>query len=67
MARATERPFGVSFAAGWAAITGVVLLLRAVGGGLHGTALVLLALHGDAYRSDRPDVDGSDSATRFGT
>lgn len=38
MARATERPFGVSFAAGWAAISGALSLLQAVGMGVVGAA-----------------------------
>lgn len=141
MARATDRPFGVSFAAGWAAITGLQLFFRAfggglfaaiapsavgaalglafavlwfvlglvflvvagglyrvqgwarlvaivlfglftlfaiaslasgnllavVGGGLHATALVLLVLNRGTFESDRPDIDDSGSASRFGT
>lgn len=37
MARGTRRPFGVSFAAGWGAIGGVLSLLRAFGVTMVGT------------------------------
>lgn len=40
MARGTRRPFGVSFAAGWAAIGGAFSLLRAFGLSMTGVAVV---------------------------
>jgi hypothetical protein len=39
MARGTRRPFGVSFAAGWAAIGGALSILQAFGMGMAGVVL----------------------------
>jgi hypothetical protein len=68
--------------ASWARRLGMLVFLLAAGGtaltllsgslfgfvvvALDLTAILLLFMHGDAFRSERPDIDDTGSATHFG-